>query len=177
MIGGSSEYLSCADCVILMDDYVAKDITAEVTILDLPVNIPEASKASWTVSRRLVPRQTNQPFLFFRSVETENEKKIILDDYSADITLLTSVTTGDQVNTLACVMEQLLTDKKSDNEEVIDKATIFTNSVFNKEGFKSKSLLANTVLRWYEEIRPLDAFCCANRMRGLNFSEKSGGAQ
>lgn len=167
VIGGSSEYLSCADCVIRMDDYVAKDITAEVRALDLPIHLPESETASWAESRRLVPKQTSQTFLYFRSVETENERKIILDDYSADITLLTSVRTGDQMNTLAQVMEQLLIDREADSEELCQKVSQMTAAVFREEGFRSKSLLANTEYRWYEEIRPLDAFCCVNRMRGL----------
>lgn len=173
VIGGSSEYLSCADCVILMDDYVAKDITTEVVELELSQNIPETHKANWTEIRRLVPRQTTQAFLYFRSVETENEKKIILDEYSADITLLTSVLSSDQMNTLACVMEQLLTDKEVDDAELIEKSTIIAAQIFNGSEFESRSLLADTKLRWYADIRPLDIFCCANRMRGLSFYSKA----
>ena len=70
VIGGSSEYLSCADRVILMDDYVAKDITTEIAGLDLPQSVPETDKANWTESRRLIPRQTTQSLLFFSSVKT-----------------------------------------------------------------------------------------------------------
>ena len=96
--------------------------------------------------------------------------------YCADITLFT-LHTGDQMNTLACVMEQILTDKEIDSDELMKKATDMTECVFTDAGFESKSLLADTALRWYEEIRPLDAFCCANRMRGLTFSDKDGDAQ
>lgn len=169
VIGGSSEYLTCADRVILMDDYAARDITAEVGALGLPENVPDAAKAGWTDSRRLIPRHTTQAFLYFSSVETENEKKIILDGFSADITLLTSVETGDQMNALACLMEQLLTDERSDEGELIEKAAEYTAAIFSGEGFQSKSMLADASARWYEEIRPLDGFCCANRMRGLRF--------
>ena len=35
VIGGSSEYLACADHVILMDEYIAKDITGELKVLGL----------------------------------------------------------------------------------------------------------------------------------------------
>jgi len=169
VIGGSSEYLPCADSVILMDDYRVKDIIAEVADLGVPRGAAWPDRASWTDSRRLIPKQTAQAFLYFHTVETENEKKIILDDYSADITLLTSVRTGDQMNTLACVMEQVLTDKEIDGDELIKKAADMTGSIFSGDGFESKSLLADTRFRWYGEIRPLDAFCCANRMRGLSF--------
>lgn len=172
VIGGSSEYLSCADCVILMDDYIAKDITEEIKTLDLPANIPEASWADWTYSRRLIPKQTSQPFLYFRSVETENEKKIILDEYSADITLLTAIESGGQMNTLACVMEQLLTDKNADASELIEKTGKIARKLFGGEEFKQMSLLYDKTWRWYEEIRALDAFCCANHMRGVSFMKR-----
>ena len=146
VIGGSSEYLACADLVILMDEYIAKDITSELKTTSMPVNIPEATATKWADSRRLVPKQTTQPFLYFRSVETENEKIIILDDYSMDITLLTDVKYVSQMNSLA----------------------------FSSKGFRTMSLLSDTAWRWYEEIRPLDAYCCTNRMRGLSFSRRDG---
>lgn len=177
VIGGSSEYLACADHVILMDEYIAKDITSELKTLSLPVNVPEASKANWTDSRKLVPKRTTQPFLYFRSVETENERKIILDDYSADITLLTTVKYGAQMYSLVNVMEQLLTDKEADSSDLIGKVDEILQKMFGNKGFRSMSLLSDATWRWYEEIRPLDAYCCANRMRGLSFTKTDNDRQ
>lgn len=170
VIGGSSEYLACADQVILMDEYIAKDITSELKALRFPVNVPEAAEANWTDSRKLVPKQTTQPFLYFRSVETENERRIILDDYSSDITLLTAIKYGDQMNSIACIMEQLLTDKDAGSSELFEKVGEITQKMFGGKGFRFMSLLSDATWRWYEEIRPLDAYCCANRMRGVSFS-------
>lgn len=171
VIGGSSEYLSCADQVILMNDYVAKDVTGELQRLKLPANVSEEREAKWTDDRKLVQKQTTQAFLYFRSVETENEKKIVLDEYSADITLLTAIQRSDQMNALACVMEQLLTDKEAGSLQLLEKVGEITQKTFGGEGFRSHSLLPDTAWRWYEEIRPLDAYCCANRMRGLLFAK------
>ena len=176
VIGGSSEYLSCADSVLLMDEYIIKDITNEVKTLELPANAPALAKGDWETDRRLVPEKTSQPFLIFRSVKTENEKKIILDDYSADITLLSSISTGNQMNALALIMERLLTDRESDSARLIDKVTEYTKEIAGG-AYEARSLLTDTALRWYEEIRPLDAFCCINRMRGASFSRKGGDAQ
>lgn len=59
--------------------------------------------------------QGNHTTLFiFRSVTSENQKKIVLDEYSADITLLTTLISDYQLNTLSFMMEQLLTNKNSD---------------------------------------------------------------
>ena len=39
----------------------------------------------------------------------------------------------------------------------------------------TSSLIPEAAQRFYEEIRPIDAFCCVNRMRGLRF--KAGGGE
>ncbi|NLL38407.1 MAG: hypothetical protein GX254_02305 [Clostridiales bacterium] len=52
-------------------------------------------------------------------------------------------------------------------------AVHFNVPLVNALSVNAKSaVLADTALRWYEENRPLDAFCCANRMCGLKFSKK-----
>jgi len=168
VIGGSSEYLSYAHRVILMDNYRAENITEEIRALGLPAGMEEKTQAHWQTTRRLVPRETNQPFLYFKSVETENEKRIILDDYSADITLLTAVLTSGQMNTLAYVAEHLLLDMEADNEEMIQKIQQIIRKLFSA-GTDTVSLPSGAARRFYEEIRPIDVFCCVNRMYGLNF--------
>ncbi len=167
VIGGSSEYLSYADTVILMEDYLPHIITEEIQKLALPEGTRNEVLANWTESRRLVPKETSKPFLYFRSVETENEKKIILDEYSADITFLTSLVSGYQLNTLACVMERLLTDKEADSSELLEKVKEYTAKMLTDND--TSSLIPEAAHRFYEEIRSIDAFCCVNRMRGLRF--------
>lgn len=172
VIGGSSEYLSYADTVILMEDYLPHVITEEIRKLDLPEATHNEVFANWTESRRLVPKETTKPFLYFQSVETENEKKIILDEYSADITLLTALVSGNQLNTLACIMECLLSDKEADNAELFEKVERYTRKMLTEND--TSSLTPETAQRFYEEIRPIDAFCCVNRMRGLLFRTDRG---
>lgn len=167
VIGGSGEYLACADTVILMEDYLPHVVTEEVGKMDLPVPAEQPAAADWIHSRRLVPRETSQPFLYFRKVETENEKKIILDEYSADITLLTALVSGDQLNTLACVMEHLLTDKEADEAELMEKIKSYTWRMLQEQD--TTSLVPEAAQRFYEDIRPIDAFCCVNRMRGVSY--------
>ena len=172
VIGAISEYLSYADTVLLMEGYLPHVVTDDIRRLSLPEATADEIPASWPNTRRLIPKETTQPFLYFRSVETENEKKIILDEYSADITLLTALVSGYQLNTLACVMEQLLTDKEADNAELLQKVEQYTERMFT--GDNIPSLIPETARRFYEDIRPIDAFCCANRMRGLHFKTKEG---
>ncbi len=174
VIGGSSEYLSYADTVLLMDDYLPCVITEEIRGFEICERENESDNADWTHTRRLTPKKTSQPFLYVKNVVTENEKKIILDEHSADITLLTSLISGDQLNTLACVMEHLLTDKEADRGELIEKAGECVSKLFSRN--ETVSLVPEAAQRFYEDIRPIDAFCCVNRMRGLHFKTVGGDA-
>lgn len=167
VIGGSSEYLAYADKVVLMEDFEASDITDKVEGLQLCRSQCEEEAAKMTMERRLMPRRTNQPFLYFQTVETENERKIILDEYSADITLLTALTTGRQMNLLANIMEGLLTDMEADSEDVMQKIKGILDKVLAGGKWKGNSVLPDTKRLFYEEIRPLDAFCGLSRMRGV----------
>ena len=172
VIGGSSEYLTYADTVILMDDYVPHIITEKIRGLDLTKATNHETAANWTESRKIVPKETTKPFLYFKSVETENEKKIILDEYSADITLLTALISEYQLNTLACVMEGVLTDKEADNAEIIEKVKIYTDKILIENN--TVSLIPDAAQKFYEQIRPIDAYCCVNRMRGVLFKASHG---
>lgn len=167
VIGGSSEYLAYADNVILMKDYLPEVITDEIKKLALPEPNLDLQEAGWTESRRLIPRETTKAFLVFSSVKTENEKKIILDEYSADITLLTALVSGHQLNTLARVMERLLTDEEADREELLLKAEQYAVKALQNDD--AGSLIPEAAQCFCEEIRPIDAFCCVNRMRGAEF--------
>lgn len=172
VIGGSSEYIRYADTIILMDDYFAENITALKKELNLlPMHSVEKN-ATWMEQRFLVPRKTNQPFLYFRSVASENAKKIILDEFSADITLLTALVSENQLNSLAYLMEQLLTDREADRAELI-KVTDEIASIMYLPDINDRMLSYSfKIERWFEAVRPIDIFCCANRMRGLTFFSK-----
>ena len=168
VIGGSAEYLAYADTVVLMEDYEPKDITEAVRGFGIEKS-SEQAQAAWEHSRRLMPKVTTQAFLYFRSAITENEKKIILDDYSADITSLTALTTSDRLNTLMSVMEKVLTDKEADSEELLGKLDIYTNRALGYEEKSGDFRISETGQCYYSEIRPIDAWCCINRMRGVSF--------
>lgn len=172
VIGGSSEYLQHADSVILMEDYVPHMITKDIRNLNIAEVNEFNTVANWNMSRCLVTEKTDKPFVFFRSVKTENEKKIILDEYSADITLLTALVSENQLNTLSWIMEALLTDKDVGHTELLDRVKFHTTNIFMQED--TTVLVPEAAQRFYEEIRPLDAFCCLNRMRGVHFIMGSG---
>jgi len=168
VIGGSSEYLAYADTVILMKDFRPEDITSAVSDFHMRKK-SEEEKAAWMSTRRLRPRATAQPFLYFQSVLTENEKKIVLDEYSADITNLTALSTPERLNTLMSVMEKILTDKEADSEELFQKLSNYTDLVLGFSDEKKEFHVHVSEQRFYSQIRPIDAWCCINRMRGVQF--------
>ncbi|MBQ9488512.1 MAG: hypothetical protein IKO03_03850 [Lachnospiraceae bacterium] len=188
VIGGSSEYLRLADQVILMKDYKPHVITERVKELlklsaesrqwqvkagsmsseaALAETWESYEPATWQFSRRLLVKETSQPFLFFRTVETENEKKVILDEYSADVTMLTAMTSHEQLCTLTVIMEHLLTDLSGAEHEILENVKAFLEELLTRG--KTGSIMPETQCWFYEEIRPLDALCCINRMRGVTF--------
>lgn len=168
VIGGSSEYLAYADTVILMKNFEPSDITDLVSDFEITRN-SEPTKAVWKFSRRLKPKVTTQPFLYFHSVITENEKKIVLDEYSSDITNLTALITPERLNTVMHVMEKILTDKEADSEELLQKMIDYTNQTLGFENGKKEFHMSESEQRFFSQIRPIDAWCCINRMRGIRF--------
>ncbi len=172
VIGGSSEYLAYADQVILMDDYLPHIITDEIKQLPLSQPRETEEKAHFTTSRRLISKETTQPFLYVRNVETENEKKIILDEHTADITHLTAITVGNQMNMLAFICEKLLCVKDADGEELLALAETHMDRAFDAED--TSALVPEAAQRFYEEIRPIEIYNCLNRMRGLRFTHEGG---
>lgn len=168
VIGGSGEYLAYADTVILMKEFKAENITDVVNDFKMVKN-SESTKAVWMNTRRLRPKMTTQPFLYFRSVITENEKKILLDEYSADITNLSALSTPERLNTVMSVMEKILTDKEADSDELLQKLISYTNLVLGFSDEKKEFHVNASEQRFYSQIRPIDAWCCINRMRGVQF--------
>ena len=167
VIGGSSEYLNYADTVILMEDYVARDITEFVQTLNLSRAEYADNSVSWTGSRIFVPIKTNKEFIYFRTVTTENQKKIILDEYSADITLLTALITGEQLNHLAYIMENLIANKSSANIDLIDFINdVLTDNTAWQQDIKTSFNFKTG--RWFENVRTIDVFCAISRLRGIN---------
>ncbi|MCR5824234.1 MAG: ABC-ATPase domain-containing protein [Lachnospiraceae bacterium] len=167
VIGGSGEYLAYSDTVILMKDFKPFDISDSVRKFGVKRK-SEQEEADWMNSRRIVPKTTSQPFLYFRSVVTENEKKIILDDYSADVTCLTALTTGDRMNTAMKVMEKLLTDKEGDDDELLNKLAVYTDQVLGNSEHATGFNVSGSTQLFYAQIRPIDAWCCLNRSRGVH---------
>lgn len=173
VIGGCSEYLFKANCVILMENYIPKDITCQVAHYNSNQKSREIPTASVSNSRFMLPRATNQPFLYIKNIMTENQRKIILDDYCVDITMLSIIKNQNQMNTILIILSNILCDKTSDSDELIRKLEKIICTSFSNEEISIPCLtLADR--RYYEEVRALDVYWCLNRIRGLDFYNREG---
>ena len=94
----------------------------------------------------------------------------MLDDFSADITHLTALFTADQLNTLAWIMESILTDQEASSVELMDKLREKIENAFGEENQNRSGSILAAEQRFCSEIRPLVAWCCLNRMRGVHFA-------
>jgi len=164
VIGGSSEYLKYADTVILINEFHAKDITSEIKNEFYQCN-SNIEKAIWSEERYLLPINTTETFINIKSIVNENQKKIILDDYNADISFLTALITDYQIHSLALIIEKLLMKRDINQFNLIDDIKKILDNIFKSD--KIEDLLLKNY--WYENVRPIDIFCSVNRIRGLSF--------
>ena len=109
---------------------------------------------------------------YFRTIQTENNRKIVLDEYSSDVILLSSVETVEQLNTLAFVAEQVISleNHKEAKEEIEEIISCLFADVREEEKGNTQAMLERKD-RWYEEVRSIDALGCLFRMRNLGFEK------
>lgn len=155
VIGSLSEYLSYADEVILMDNFEASCITSRMSDLLLPQVRTQKKAANWKEERsfRIRPSFQGKDYLFFKSVITENARKIVLDDFSTDITYLTSIESDGQLALIAKVLSDFLCM----NEELTTKELISI--------LLSKNIIRQEGEAFYSEVRVIDIINCLNRIR------------
>lgn len=167
VIGGSSEYLQYADIVLLMEDYVCKNITEEVK-KEIKHERIKIEKADFLSNKYLIIEETTKIFLYFENVTTEKSKKIILDGFCSDITLLTFLLSDYQLNTLASMMEKIMSlTKQKELKEVIEEKY---QEIYDKDKIKLEYFLSDNDFRYYEEVRKMDIYLCLCRMRGIIFN-------
>ncbi len=168
VIGGSGEYLKIADTVILMNQYVATDVTEEVKALNLPVSEEEYPK--FTENERtvlLIGEGTKS--LLLQTVCTEDSKKVICGEYSVDMTEVSSLKTNEQLHSLAGVLRSMLSKEEESSECLNGIGEEYAERLFAELTNEQKT--SNPVYRgwWFDEIRKEEILMCVNRARGIGF--------
>lgn len=167
VIGGSSEYLKYADHIILMENHVAKDITDKVRSR-VPLRMEENYPIANWYSKRYLQCVVDRGPLFFKTISTHDTRKIILDKYIADVTMMTSIISTDQLNFLASMLEQLLSNTLVD----VDIMELIRNSMDFPFSIKTVIEMSNDSTglisaKWCEKMRSIDVYCCLCRLRGV----------
>ncbi len=171
VIGGCSEYLFCADCVMMMEHYTAVDVTDAIAKYASSYRPRVIPPVAIQTGRKLVPLETNQEFYLFKNVHiAAGERRTIgLDQYTADITVLAAIKNASQMNTLAGMLVWLLGDKQANRAELIQLIAELLGKLFSGE--ESFTVFNVSERRYYEEVRPIDAYYCVNRVRGVRFEK------
>ncbi len=168
VIGGSGEYLKIADTVLLMHQYAATDVTGEVKALN--VSVSEGMCPEFTESKRTVLLTgEGTKSLLLQTVCTEDSKKIICGEYSADMTAVTSLKTNEQLHSLARVMRSMLSKEEESEERLCAIGEEYAERLF--EELEEEQTTSNPVYRgwWFDEIRKEEILMCVNRARGICF--------
>lgn len=168
VIGGSSVYLNYADCVILLEDYKLKDITNLIKNLDLMKTVDEVYSSNFIFKRKLKFLKKEQ-FTYFNLVQNDKSKKIIIDEYQADITSISTIISDNQINYLAYLIQLILLRDEFVDKDIIESIMLDNNELFNE---KIKEIVTEYNFKcniWFEDIRKEDIICCINRLRGITF--------
>jgi len=168
VIGGSGEYLKIADTVILMNQYVATDVTEEVKELNLPDS--EGACPEFTESERTVLLTgEGTKSLLLQTVCTKDSKKVICGEYSVDMTAVSSLKTNEQLHSLAWVLRNLLSKEEESAERLNTIGEEYAERLFAE--LENEQTISNPVYRgwWFDEIRKEEILMCVNRARGICF--------
>lgn len=171
VIGGSGEYLKIADTVILMNQYVAEDVTEEVKELALPVSAKEEQTFTGNERTVLLPGEGTKALLL-QTVCTQDSKKVICGEYSVDVTAVPSLKSNEQLHSLAWVLRCMLSKEEESSEHLRTVSGEYARRLFAE--LEQEQMMSNPVYRgwWFDEVRKEEIFMCVNRMRGVCFEGK-----
>lgn len=174
VIGGSGEYLKIADTVLLMQEYVAEDVTKEVKALELMACEEEKSNDTEISEseRRVLLTGEGTKSLLLQTVCTEDSKKVICGEYSVDMTAISSLKTNEQLHSLAWVLRNLLSKEEESAERLNTIGKEYAERLFAE--LENEQTISNPVYRgwWFDEIRKEEILMCVNRARGICFEAK-----
>lgn len=170
VIGGSGEYLRYADSVILMEDYTAKDMTeyVEKNIKSLLIAEKEAEQHvcenySWMKEIKKDFGESDKDFFYGECVQIDNARYIKINDYTADITKITSVVSNEQINSLTYLLEKILENDHNDIDLYV-LCKRLTDDLFD---ISKEAILSNShkYELWLEEVRCVDLLMTVCRIR------------
>lgn len=162
VIGGSGEYLSCADRILMMEDYRLTDVTREAKALvkEKPETVPGNTRMDVC---RYMQRDEQNPLFFCRQIHVENFRGIWIDGYFIDVSKLTALSSEYQLYMLAYALETLLYRNESLGE-CRNLAEILCNWDGNYDKLNPVWEVARQFPPFFEQVRPIDLLAAIFRM-------------
>jgi len=180
VIGGSGEYLSVADRVYMMDDYLVQDVTERAKAVSVPHTAAREFPiyADWGQNRVLwSDRFTSYPQAEGRErLEVSDMGFIIIGDEKIDVRGLHDIVSARQLDTLGFML-RTLEISNSDRRIDLQKRISELYERIDKEGLDILySSYFTTCKRFLDLPRRQELVMLVNRMRRINY-QKAGEAQ
>ena len=191
VIGGSGEYLSVADKIYMMDDFVIHDVTSRARELARAADVYPSS-ADWTNERGF----TSDNFTSYPAgsgterLEVSDTGFIIIGDARIDLRTLHDMATPEQVNALAFML--LTLEREADNGDEFERVALAMRGLAPRTKAARDIDIKARVRELYERIsregldvvdtgffvgmgryldlpREIEVYAAVNRMRGLRW--------
>lgn len=182
VVGGSGEYLSVADTVIMMDEFHALNVTEQAKqIYKTTKNITELqyndanSGQEWFSARRLVterftsyPKESEDAYSGTERLEISDMGFIIIGDEKIDVRSLHNFISFAQITAVGYMLRYLEVSSKeavSDVQEIVDE-------LYNEIEAKGLDFIHSTFFaceRWLDMPRKCELLAVINRMRFPDF--------
>lgn len=164
VIGALSDYLPIANTVILMENFLVKDITDIVTDNSVHTEINHFNKTMWTENRHLWIEQTDNPDVpIFYSIN--DGSSIIIGKFITNVSHLTALTTKPQLNALYYSLLYILSHTENYSRELSVAAERAHEQLFSESWGRNR--IYSPEEYWIESIRPIDICCALNRLNEL----------
>ncbi len=180
VIGGSGEYLSVADKIYMMEDYLIHDVTEKSRKIcqshGVTTELP--ARAKWAQSRALYSEGfTSYPERSgTERLEVSDMGFIIIGDERIDVRGLHDIITPRQLDTLGFMLRYLETTNRA-NKIDLARSVDDMYARIEKEGIDFLySAFFTTCERFLDLPRKQEVFALINRMRKVNFA-KAGDAE
>lgn len=175
VIGGSGEYLSVADRVYLMEDYLIHDVTNRAKDICFSQGVKEnlPTHANWEQSRVLYSdRFTSYPEgSGTEKLQVSDMGYIIIGDERIDVRGLHDIVSKRQLDSLGFLLRNL---EISNNDRIIDLKSRIDElySRIDKEGLDIiYSAFFTTCERFLDLPRKQELYALINRMRKINYTK------
>lgn len=177
VIGGSGEYLKYADQILLLEDYLASDVTDQIRGSAIPAAVPgsfppAAGTYSWMRRKPLSAlggrAEEGADFSPGQCVRIENARFLKIGSLTADITRLTALTESAQADSLIRLLEKLLSrlsEEDCADADLRENCEAAAEALFCDSMDAVLSSRAHQYEQWLEQIRSLDLILAACRLR------------